>query len=132
MKFLQHVKGALTGIPFINSRFSSRVVPFPAPGNLVGNIITFEVTSTQAIGSKEATEADLYRLEIVAHCGKYADAVEAIDEIKGGLDRASLGTRLGDRATLLVYDDASIEHRENPDKWMAVLEFRVFVPFVSP
>ena len=132
MKFLKHVKGALTGIQFVTTRFGYRVVPFPAPQNLGGDIITFEVTSTQAIGSKESTAADLYRLEIVAHCGRYADAVEAIDEIKGGLDRTALGSTPGENATLLVYDDASIEHRENPDKWMAVLEFRVFAPFVSP
>ena len=132
MKFLKHVKGALTGIQFINSRFSTREVPFPAPGNMGSDIISYEVTSTQAIGSKDSTGADLYRLEIVAHCARYADAIEVIDEIKGGLDRTTLGSQLGERATLLVYDDASIEHRENPDKWMAVLEFRVFVPFVSP
>ena len=132
MKFLKHVKGALTSIQFITSRFGNRVVPFPAPQNMGGDIITFEVTSTQAIGSKGATNADLYRLEIVAHCTRFADAVEVIDEIKGALDRSTLGTQPGERASLVVYDDSSIEHRENPDQWMSVLEFRVFVPFVSP
>ena len=129
MNFLQNLKSTLLANTSISTLTGgTRIYPMPAPQGAKSTFITFEITSSQSVSAKDGTPATLYRLEIVAHAPRYADAILLENQIRVALDHQSVGSG-GAKAEILVYQDSKIEHRQNPNYHMAVCEFTCFARF---
>ena len=128
MNWTRGIYEILTGDATVSSVVSTRVYPLVAPEGTAMPFVTYEVTGSTIMHTKEKAEAQLAQIELVAYAAEYGDAVTVGGAVRNALKRESyeLGAISIDK---IFIDDESLERLEDPERYAFVLQVQAFVPY---
>ena len=127
MEFTKGIKALMSANSDVTSIVGTKIYPLQAPSGTALPFITYEVTSSDIVHTKEAATHNLARVEMVGYAATYAEAVTLITKLKETFARASYNSG-GIVIDKIFLDIEEIEFFESRYRYACVLEVKAFVP----